>query len=448
VVAARRLDGGETRGVSVPAAPASGALDVFDPPSLRLPALDGIRGLAILMIMQYHFWGLGFGLVERAPRLGIDRWVARIREFGWTSVDLFFVLSGFLITGLLLDAKARSGHYFRNFYARRSLRIFPLYYLFLAFMLTVAGHIPFLATYAAIPELRAHQLWFWLYGVNVAASVPAIGAQIPIVYTHFWTLAVEEQFYLVWPLVVFTLDVRRLRATCIGMVAVALGLRIAVVAGLFGSTLFPNAAHVLTPARMDALALGALVALAARGEGELRRAARLAPYVAWGCAGLLGLLFAWRGGLPLFDPWSITLGFSVVGVLWTAVLVLVLTRPPTAVICRFFSHPLLTTFGKYSYCMYVVHLLVGFGIAVYAITRGLVRTVGGSQIPLNVVISVAATAVCLAIAFVSWHLLERPCLRLKVFFPYGEGAVPASPRTGNADAAHQHAPLASERWPW
>ena len=240
MVAARRLDGGETRGVSVPAAPASGALDVFDPPSLRLPALDGIRGLAILMIMQYHFWGLGFGLVERAPRLGLDRWVASIRELGWTSVDLFFVLSGFLITGLLLDAKARSGHYFRNFYARRSLRIFPLYYLFLAFVLTVAGHIPFLAAYATIPELRAHQLWFWTYGVNVAACVPAIGAQIPVVYTHFWTLAVEEQFYLVWPLVVFTLDVRRLRATCIGMVAVALGLRIAVVAGLFGRPCSPT----------------------------------------------------------------------------------------------------------------------------------------------------------------------------------------------------------------
>ena len=415
---------------------------------VRLPALDGIRGLAILMIMQYHFWGLGFGLVERAPRLGLDRWVVRIRELGWTSVDLFFVLSGFLITGLLLDAKGRSGHYFRNFYARRALRIFPLYYLFLAFMLMVAGHIPFLAAYAAIPELRAHQLWFWNYGVNIAASVPAIGAQIPVIYTHFWTLAVEEQFYLVWPLVVFTLDVRRLRAICIGMVAVALGLRIAVVSGLFGSTLFPNAAHVLTPARMDALALGALVALAARDEGELRRAARLAPYVAWGCAGLLGVLFAWRGGLPLFDPWSITLGFSVVGVLWTAVLVLVLTRPPTAVICRFFTHPFLTTFGQYSYCMYVVHLLVGFGIAVYAITHGLVRTVGGSQIPSNAVINVAGTAICLAIAFVSWQLLERQCLRLKVFFPYGEGAVPAAPRTSNSEAAHQHAPLASERSPW
>lgn len=92
----------------------------------RLPALDGVRGLAIFMIMQYHFWGLAWGISGRPPVHAIDRWMLDIKAFGWTSVDLFFVLSGFLITRILLDSKGRAGGYFRNFYGRRFLRIFPL----------------------------------------------------------------------------------------------------------------------------------------------------------------------------------------------------------------------------------------------------------------------------------------------------------------------------------
>ena len=90
--------------------------------------LDGIRGLAIFMIMQYHFWGLGFGFVGVEPSRPLDRLAFAIREIGWTSVDLFFVLSGFLITGILFDAKRTSARrYYGNCYARRVLRIFPLY---------------------------------------------------------------------------------------------------------------------------------------------------------------------------------------------------------------------------------------------------------------------------------------------------------------------------------
>jgi len=393
----------------------------------RLPVLDGIRGLAIFMIMQYHFWGLGFGFVGVEPRRRIDRLVFGVREIGWTSVDLFFVLSGFLITGILIDAKARSPHYFRNFYARRFLRIFPLYYLFLAVVLTLGAIAGTRAPFAQFQELREQQLWYWTYLVNVRASVEAVHGQIPIVYSHFWTLAVEEQFYLVWPFVVLALDRRALQVLCVAMIVGALCLRIAMVQGVFAGYLYENAAHVLLPARMDALALGGFVALAARGPGELARLARLTPSVIAACiTGLAGIAL-WRGGLRLFDPVSLTLGFTLVGFLWAAVLVRAITGPSSALVSRVLGSRFLAMFGRYSYCMYIVHILVGFTMTVVCIRVGLVRPVLGSQLPADLVLCALATIVCLLIAVLSWHLFEKQFLRLKTFFPYERGVVTSTP---------------------
>jgi peptidoglycan/LPS O-acetylase OafA/YrhL len=412
----------------------------------RLPVLDGIRGLAIFMIMQYHFWGLGFGFVGIEPQHLIDRLASGVREVGWTSVDLFFVLSGFLITGILLDAKQRSAHYFRNFYARRFLRIFPLYYLFLVVVLALGAMAGTRMTFAEFPEIRAQQVWYWTYLVNVAASVDALHSHIPIVYSHFWTLAVEEQFYLVWPFVVLVLGRRALQVVCIGMIVGALCFRVAIVADEFAGILYFNAAHVLTPARIDALALGALVALAARGDGELARLARLAPRVLGICVVGIAALALWRGGLRLFDPGSLTLGFTLAGVLWTAILVLAITSPPNTRICRVLGSRFLTTFGRYSYCMYIVHILVGFGTAVLCIRLGVIRTVLGSQIPPNLGLCALATSECLLIAFVSWHLFEKQFLKLKVLFPYERGVVTAAARAPRArpdDATPQDTPAAT-----
>jgi peptidoglycan/LPS O-acetylase OafA/YrhL len=393
----------------------------------RLPVLDGIRGLAIFMIMQYHFWGLGFGFVLVEPRRRIDRLVFGVREIGWTSVDLFFVLSGFLITGILIDAKARSAHYFRNFYARRFLRIFPLYYLFLAVVLTLGAFAGTRAPFAEFQELRAQQVWYWTYLVNVAASVAPLDAHIPIVYSHFWTLAVEEQFYLIWPFVVLALDRRALQVLCVAMIVGALCLRIAIVQGVFAGFLYDNAAHVLAPARMDALALGGFVALAARGRGELARLARLSPTVIAACiTGLAGIAL-WRGGLRLFDPVSLTLGFTLAGFLWAAVLVQAITAPRSALVSRVLGSRFLTMFGRYSYCMYIVHILVGFTTTVLCIRLGLVRPVLGSQLPADVALCAIATIVCLLIAVLSWHLFEKQVLRLKTFFPYERGVVTSTP---------------------
>ena len=164
-------------------------------PSSHIPALDGIRGLAILSVTIYRF---GNESIQQGITTGL---MAKMIEAAESGVDLFFVLSGFLITGVLLDAKARP-HFFRNFFIRRSLRIFPLYFTSLAiflFLVPLAFGIkqPF-------PEGYANQAYLWTYLTNIKMSVS--NSWCFGYLGHFWSLAVEEHFYLAWPLVVFWLS--------------------------------------------------------------------------------------------------------------------------------------------------------------------------------------------------------------------------------------------------
>src|SRR5258706_13600578 len=170
----------------------------LDPP--RPPGLDCLRGLAILMVMMVHFGGTTDHGIP-----GAALWFSRLTGAGWCGVDLFFVLSGFLITGILYDAKGAPGG-LRTFYARRVLRIFPLYYgtlvvLFVILPLLAPGPNP------GLEKVAQQQGWLWLYFSNFAAVF--IGdhtfAGGLVQAGHFWSLAIEEQFYLVWPLVVLTL---------------------------------------------------------------------------------------------------------------------------------------------------------------------------------------------------------------------------------------------------
>src|SRR5512137_2924489 len=280
----------------VPRAPAPGA---------HHPALDGMRGVAVLMVLAFHLLhvdGEG-GTLERAI-LGATR-------SGWAGVDLFFVLSGFLITGILLDARGGPG-YFRAFYARRVLRIFPLYYAYLAVL--------FLAVPALLPALdvrRETQGWLWTYLGNVLFAREG-GFQASPFTGHFWSLAVEEQFYLFWPFLVWLLPRRWLAAACLGLVAGAFALRFAIHRTTFNAT----AAYVLTPARMDALAMGALVAIAAREPAWWPRVRRAAPWVLVASAAAIAAVWVHQGGLFGGDPVVQVWAFGPLAAGFAAVLVL------------------------------------------------------------------------------------------------------------------------------
>src|SRR5262245_32218221 len=157
-------------------------------PRGHVPALDAIRGLAILVVTLYRFGGGGEGA---ANAVGLS-WVV---DLGAHGVDLFFVLSGFLITGILFDAKGKE-HYFRNFYIRRTLRIFPLYYAALVLTLLVLPSL-----FANFPTTDVATSWLWLYGANVVQSLRGAWCLGPL--NHFWSLAIEEHFYFVWPLAIY-----------------------------------------------------------------------------------------------------------------------------------------------------------------------------------------------------------------------------------------------------
>ena len=194
-------------------------------------------------------------------------------NYGSYGVELFFVLSGFLITGILYDTRNKP-HYFRNFYMRRLLRIFPLYYGVLALVFFVAPLIPLLRG-PTLDYLVDRQAWAWLYAVNIYIAIQ--GDWSFSYLEHFWSLAIEEHFYFFWPLVVFLLA-RRPRT----LIAVSLAVSLcAMLSRLIGSLVGLSwwTIYVLTPFRLDGLALGAFLAVTARQPGGLDRLARALPWV-------------------------------------------------------------------------------------------------------------------------------------------------------------------------
>jgi peptidoglycan/LPS O-acetylase OafA/YrhL len=232
-------------------------------------------------------------------------------------------------------------------------------------------------------------------------------------FVHFWSLAVEEQFYLVWPWVVLVSTRRTLRLVCLGIVVGSLGLRAALTTN--GQ---PLAAFVLTPARMDALALGGLIAVIARESEGLSRLARWAWPTVMASVVLLGLIFMSRHTLgPTRDPVVQTIGFTLLAILSAGTLVIALAAPSGSATGRFFAHRVLRFLGRYSYGLYVFHVpVIRFAALLFGV--GSTPRLAGSHLADQVAFTVATAAVSLAAALVSWHLFEAPMLRLKALFPY------------------------------
>lgn len=371
----------------------------------RIPQLDAVRGLAILLVLLFHFSSYGHGLP--AATIVVDRMFEVLTRACWVGVDLFFVLSGFLITGILYDSK-RSPHYFRNFYARRVLRIFPLYYGTLVVFLIVLPRL--LPSSETIGALQGDAVWYWTYLSNV--RIAKDGWQWFDSLGHFWSLAVEEQFYLVWPIVILFFGRSNLIRICVWCIGGALVARVAL--NLAG---YQTAAYVLTPARMDALALGALLALTARGPVGLTHIARWAQPV----AGLLGLLLCamvvWRRGLVPHDPVISIVGHTLLACFFALVLVCALTSTRRQFLGRLFSSSSLRFLGQYSYALYVFHHPILF-LRPGLLPLDWVPTVLGSLLLKKLVFISVATAVSIVLALISWHLYEKQFFKLKRFFPY------------------------------
>jgi peptidoglycan/LPS O-acetylase OafA/YrhL len=369
----------------------------------HLPALDGVRGIAILWVMLLHFARPGVG------QAAADQLYWRFANTGRMGVDLFFVLSGFLITRILCDTRGLPS-YFRAFYARRFLRIFPLYYLAVALAL-FAPPLLFGAG-AGRALLHEHQGWFWLYGVNYLVAREGWAAAGGL--EHFWSLAVEEQFYLVWPLVVLLAPRRRLFTLSVAALVAAPVLRaLSLLGGASGEALY-----VSTHLRPDGFLVGALVALALRGGRRPERLHGVAlAVVAAGVAVEAGLLLS-GGALPGWI-WVAGATYTLVSLWCGAVVLAAATAHPDSRLARWLCRPWLRTVGKYSYAAYIFHILVRDLLLRAGVSNELVPTVFGSGLPGQVLFSLAAGAASLLVAAASWHLLEKHLVALKRFFPYG-----------------------------
>jgi peptidoglycan/LPS O-acetylase OafA/YrhL len=399
----------------------------------RVPFLDGIRGLAILLVILHH--GNYMDGVSR-----FDRAIMEFTQSTWLGVDLFFVLSGFLITGILIDAKG-TRTYFLSFYARRVLRIFPVYYLTIFFFFYIFQ--PFMVPDDPdVLELKRHQLWFWAYLSNIHT---ALHGTWPRAYylMHLWSVSIEEQFYMVWPFVVLMLSRKDLKFACLCCIVGTFLLRIVLVASSAG----PIPIYVSPATRLDGLTLGALIAVMIREPDEIRtlvRGIRVAGLA--GLAAILGFIVCFNGmnmtraldaanTETWFSRLNLTVGILAVTLVFAWFLVAMLTAPPGALPIRLLSGRVLRIFGKYSYCIYLWHLPFGFIMKMQLeIVPSRFPLVFGSQIFGQIICYAFLTGWSLGAAWLSWHLFEKQFLKLKRFFPYGTVVAPG--KTPALDATH------------
>lgn len=358
----------------------------------QVPALDGIRGIAILLVLCFHS---GLIIVSSGMAGHVYDVVARSC---WCGVDLFFVLSGFLITGILLDARENS-HFFRNFYARRVLRIFPLYYGVILWLFIQNPDFP-------------DQIWYWLYLQNWG---PVFGGSTPpMVVQPFWSLAIEEQFYLFWPFVIFFLSRRSVGVFCVTLFLLSLIARcVARYQGVDVMTIY-----TMTLFRLDTLSAGALIAVWIRNSEQQARLSRAAFSCFVVCALSLFAVILWDGGFFIEGLASQTIGYSLFAALSALLIVLVLLHSSRMKPVNWILETrLLRHFGNRSYAIYIFQMMVLIPMQkVYQIYWKADDVSGWS----SVLTFCLAVLLILLLAEISWHCYEKQFLKLKRFFPRQE----------------------------
>jgi peptidoglycan/LPS O-acetylase OafA/YrhL len=381
-------------------------------PASHIPALDGFRALAIACVLFTHFWTYP----TTTPL------VNRLAAAGWVGVDLFFVLSGFLITRILLASRTDGGYY-RSFYARRVLRIFPAYYLLLAIVFLA---LPRVAHSVALRIALRDWHWYALYLSNVLFA--QIGWQLFLVDVT-WSVAVEEQFYLAWPILVRGLSRKALLLILVGICLVLPLVR-------WGGVLMDvdhRALDLLTVFRLDSLALGAVVACL---ESPLR--GWRPAVVRWTGAASAGavLVLVLFGAFGRTDPLTLVLGHTLLAVVGGALIVRCLDTGSR--VAAWFCRRPMRAAGRVSYGLYLFHPLTLMAATTVLAEVGVTPTHLTSRPALNGALHVALMAsASYGVAWVSFRYFESPILALKTRFTtqnrsritiMNEGRKPALPR--------------------
>lgn len=393
------------------------------PRTQRDPALDGLRGLAVLMVFLFHYGG---GLQSTRPAV---RLMGYITQGSWLGVVLFFALSGFLITGSLWDSLGQP-HRLRNFYVRRVLRIFPIYFLALGAAAAYA-----LYRGASLVSLKPLAVFVFFLQDLPHLSSYALQSQLSLPLYHLWTVAVEEQFYLIWPIVLLFAHSRRhaLRLSLwIFAISVTFLFAIYTMAPFEGARTHHLYDYFLLT-QAGPIALGAAVSLAmgsradasGRKPGSHRLVRRYArPAFFTGCAIYLYTSYVSKT-LYLSQPLQFWLGLPAIAVAAAAVIPLVLRPGPLRSI---FSMGALGWMGRISYGFYVYHIL----LEPLFDHIGLIVAHASSGEYYQIVRLVFAFPITCLVAWISFHLYELPILNLKRFFPmssslpWGEPVAPVA----------------------
>jgi len=379
----------------------------------RIPELDGLRGLAIAFVVIFHFFYFG---PSAKLHLGVMRSLyvhfEQIIALGWSGVDLFFVLSGFLVGGILMDAQS-SERYFKTFYLRRFFRIIPIYYVWiLSFLVvaTVAGSFVRAHTSGELPDHKDHVIRLFLFLQNFGFMNYSVLAGAWFLPT--WSLAVEEQFYLLSPLVIRLLTRRALYAFLCLVIFLAPLLRLLIYYHIPARPNDLSLAYTLMPCRADALALG-MVAAALWRNVRFRlwmNGTTALPY------GLAAILF---GGLLIMGKWFPshealqTVCYTWIDLFYVLILLLALAKPhgPIARIARI---GWLGELGRVSYCLYLVH--TGIRLLCQALIAAALKNHVGSLE--GIAGNGLAAVLSYAIARFSWTYFEHPLLNKGHAFRY------------------------------
>jgi peptidoglycan/LPS O-acetylase OafA/YrhL len=305
----------------------------------------------------------------------------------WSGVDLFFVLSGLLIGGLLLDYRA-SPKYYSVFYARRLHRIFPIYYLMIAVLLIGVWAFPHFPLFVGTMPLWV----FPLFAQNLTGDF----TRAPLWLGVTWSLAVEEQFYLVFPVVVRLFSTKTLLRIMLVCVVAAPLLRTALILNGYGF----EQVYPLLPGRTDALALGVIAAIILRTESAkewIREHSKLLYLSLFVLAAALGTMLKWTA-----YAYVGTAGYSLFGITYF-VLILALLIAPLPFLKPIFTYAPLRWLGTVSYCVYLIHEPVRFGVFRLLGIEGYPAI----KDPASLMATVLSLALTFAIAQLSWQVLEK-----------------------------------------
>ncbi len=375
----------------------------------RYAGLDGLRGVAILMVFICHF-----------GNFVVPLWLVQPL---WTGVSLFFVLSGFLITGILVDAKG-SERFFRDFYIRRSLRIFPLYYGFLI-----------LATVCILLFHLRHDPWFWwhyLYVANFAVNHPTqhnptffLAFGHPVSLAALWTLCVEEQFYLVWPLLIWLLPSRRATMRfCVAAILLTIFVRCLVYFHNPAAVAETHFLYHMTYAHCDALFLGAWMSLWLRGtELSLAQTRRIScTLILAGMSVLFGgyFLFGQRWPNNEVNPLLCTYGYTVVDLVAFGFLLLAIDD--RTLLHRWLKNKPLASLGLISYGFYFFHAMLLSNLSAF-------NSLYLRRYHLSALFVALIFVAVYATAKLSFLFYESPFLRLKSRWAPSHRSIPSGFRT-------------------